>query len=193
MQTPEKHPQEILHLQFTLTEEEYTRFYTMSMEREYGPRRRRTNMIGTLELLLAIGYAAYLWRMRPDAGRPAVILAVILLALGCYSFGYFRWIFPWVVRRGAKEGYEGSAPLKQPMELIFSATGVTYSGADGTHSHSWQEFDRIVRTQQLYLLELKNGMTLLLPERAAEQERHLFEELLQTVCDKYGWTLETTY
>lgn len=179
-------------LDFTLTEAEFTAFYTRSMNREYAPRRRKTNITGTVELVLALICNAYLY-LGGIENRTAKVLGLLLLLLGLYSFGYFRVLFPWLLRRGAREEYAGSEALHGPATLCFASDGVTYTAAGVNSVYRWGTFARFVRVDGLYLFELEDGRTLLLPERALGEDRRRFEELLDTVCDRYDKVLDTVY
>ena len=121
-------------------------------------------------------------------------LPVVIFGYGVYCFSYYRWIFPYLVKKYARSGYKNSSYLQNPIRLRFYSTGFDEESEQNTLSFRWQQFKRVVLEEDIYMLELREGgRTLLIPRHALGEEKFLLDELIRTVCGKYKLPLDTTY
>ena len=133
-----------------------------------------------------------LWSFLIAAG--VLVLAVVIFGYGVYCFSYYRWIFPYLVKKYARSGYKNSSYLQNPIRLRFYSTGFDEESEQNTLSFRWQQFKRVVLEEDIYMLELREGgRTLLIPRHALGEEKFLLDELIRTVCGKYKLPLDTTY
>ena len=171
------------------------------MNRQYAARAKKTNVTGTIKLVLGIlvlGYVIYARQTHmiqsPLMNEVVLVLAVVIFGYGVYCFSYYRWIFPHLVKRYARSGYQNSTYLQNPIRLRFYSTGFDEESEQTTLSFRWQQFKRVVLEEDIYMLELAEGdRTLLIPRHALGEEKFLLDELMQTVCGKYKLPLDTKY
>ena len=189
----------ILELEYRITPEDFYAFSVRSMNRQYAARAKKTNVTGTIKLVLGIlvlGYVIYARQTHmiqsPLMNEVVLVLAVVIFGYGVYCFSYYRWIFPHLVKRYARSGYQNSTYLQNPIRLRFYSTGFDEESEQTTLSFRWQQFKRVVLEEDIYMLELAEGdRTLLIPRHALGEEKFLLDELMQTVCGKYKLPLDT--
>lgn len=192
--------QAIMQVEYRISQEEFGVFSTLSMNRQYADRARRTNFTGIIKLAVGVVLMAYILYVQAKGGLSALnseivlVLAVAVLGYGIYSFSYYRWIFPWLVKRSAREGYEKSSYLQNPIQITFYSTGFEEVSQGKPVDYRWQQFRRIVLVDDIYMLELREGgRTILIPRSSLGEDKYLLDELLGTVCAKYKLSLDTVY
>lgn len=191
----------ILEVEYRISPEDFTVFSVHSMNRQYASRAKRTNFTGTIKLLAGILILCYVIYARQSGmihsvlnNELVLVLAVVILGYGIYSFSYYRWIFPRLVRRYARNGYRNSSYLQNPVRLRFYSTGFDEESEQNTLSFRWQQFKRVALVDDIYMLELREEKrTLLIPRHALGDDKFLLDELIRTVCAKYKLPLDTTY
>lgn len=191
----------ILELDYRISPEDFYTFSVRSMNRQYAARAKKTNFTGILKLLvgiLVLGYVIYARQtamiQSPLMNEVVLVLAVVIFGYGVYCFSYYRWIFPYLVKKYARSGYKNSSYLQNPIRLRFYSTGFDEKSEQNTLSFRWQQFKRVVLEEDIYMLELREGgRTLLIPRHALGEEKFLLDELIRTVCGKYKLPLDTTY
>lgn len=191
----------ILELDYRISPEDFYTFSVRSMNRQYAARAKKTNFTGILKLLvgiLVLGYVIYARQtamiQSPLMNEVVLVLAVVIFGYGVYCFSYYRWIFPYLVKKYARSGYKNSSYLQNPIKLRFYSTGFDEESEQNTLSFRWQQFKCVVLEEDIYMLELREGgRTLLIPRHALGEEKFLLDELIRTVCGKYKLPLDTTY
>ena len=154
----------ILELEYRITPEDFYAFSVRSMNRQYAARAKKTNVTGTIKLelgILVLGYVIYARQTRkiqsPLMNEVVLVLAVVIFGYGVYCFSYYRWIFPHLVKRYARSGYQNSTYLQNPIRLRFYSTGFDEESEQTTLSFRWQQFKRVVLEEDIYMLELAEG------------------------------------
>ena len=183
----------ILELSYQISQQEFEQFTICSMTKQFAQKIKRNNFISILKLIGAAVLVAYVSWMRPQM---TVIywLTALLVGLAIYSFFYYRKIFPWLLRRSAREGYRSSTYMQNPVTLRFFDNGFDEISQGSTISYRWQQFRRIVLLSELILLELEQeNRSILIPRQRIGEQRYLLEELLQAVSEKYQLSLDTEY
>ena len=191
----------ILEVQYRISPEDFYTFSVNSMNRQYAARAKKTNFTGTIKLLAGILILCYVIYARQSGmihsalnNELVLVLAVVILGYGIYCFSYYRWIFPRLVRRYARSGYQNSTYLQNPIRLRFYSTGFDEESEQNTLSFRWQQFKRVALVDDIYMLELREEKrTMLIPRHALGDDKFLLDELIRTVCDKYKLPLDTTY
>lgn len=190
----------IFSAEYRIPPEAFYAFSTRSMNRQYAVRAKRTNFTGIIKLAVGVALMAYILYVRGQGGlsplnsEMALVLGVAVLGYGLYSFSYYRWIFPWLVKRSAREGYEKSSYLQNPVEMKFYSTGFEEVSCGKPMDYRWQQFKRVVLVEDVYMLELREGgRTILIPRSVLGEDKYLLDELLATVCEKYKLALDTEY
>ena len=120
----------ILELDYRISPEDFYTFSVRSMNRQYAARAKKTNFTGILKLLvgiLVLGYVIYARQtamiQSPLMNEVVLVLAVVIFGYGVYCFSYYRWIFPYLVKKYARSGYKNSSYLQNPIKLRFYSTG----------------------------------------------------------------------
>lgn len=141
----------ILELEYRITPEDFYAFSVRSMNRQYAARAKKTNVTGTIKLVLGIlvlGYVIYARQTHmiqsPLMNEVVLVLSVVIFGYGVYCFSYYRWIFPHLVKRYARSGYQNSTYLQNPIRLRFYSTGFYEESEQTTLSFRWQQFKRVV-------------------------------------------------
>lgn len=169
----------ILELDYRISPEDFYTFSVRSMNRQYAARAKKTNFTGILKLLvgiLVLGYVIYARQtamiQSPLMNEVVLVLAVVIFGYGVYCFSYYRWIFPYLVKKYARSGYKNSSYLQNPIRLRFYSTGFDEESEQNTLSFRWQQFKRVVLEEDIYMLELREGgRTLLIPRHALGEEK----------------------
>ena len=135
----------ILELDYRISPEDFYTFSVRSMNRQYAARAKKTNFTGILKLLvgiLVLGYVIYARQtamiQSPLMNEVVLVLAVVIFGYGVYCFSYYRWIFPYLVKKYARSGYKNSSYLQNPIRLRFYSTGFDEESEQNTLSFRWQ-------------------------------------------------------
>ena len=136
-----------------------------SGESEYQKKKR---MRGRFLVSVIWGLIALYFLLSQEHKTGAVLLFASLFWFFFYP-AYSKWIHIRHFRNHIRENYQGKLGVEATLKL--EEEGVYSSGEDGVGRLKYSGIDALVELESLYLLRLKQSMTLLLPKKRIEKIR----------------------
>ncbi|WP_269524854.1 YcxB family protein [Coraliomargarita parva] len=159
-----------MEITYSLTEDDFVAFQMYASGESKQQRKRRLR--GRFLVPVIWGLIALYFVSDSDV----VVGSVFLLGAVVWLLGYpayAKWLYRRHFRNHLKENNRGQ--MNQEVTLRLETEGVFSSGVDSEGTLKYSGFDQLIELETLYLIRLKQGMTLLLPkERLASEELSSF-------------------
>lgn len=142
-------------------------------------------MTSVVELILAALVSLWVFTSGRD-NQIAITLCVVLVWFAIYSFCFYRFLFPRIIRKNAAQHYRKSSSLSGETTLYIYPDSIEEKSQNNENTYRWSELTALGETASLFSLELGEHRTLLIPKQELQDQRYLLEELLSAVCQKVG-------
>lgn len=171
-------------LRYTIPLPLYQAYSQIVAGEKFKKNRKKNAVTSMVELLVAVLVSLWVFTSK-EKNQLAIILCVVLLGLAIYSFLFYRYIFPRTIGKNAAENYRKSQYLQNEVALAFYPDRLLEESLGQEKEYRWKDLTRLVETPGLYVLELGESRTLLLPKESLGEDKYLAEEFFATLCQKY--------
>lgn len=171
-------------LRYTIPLPLYQAYSQIVAEEKFAKNKKKNSVTSMVELLVAAIVSLWVFTSE-EKNQIAIILCVALLGLAIYSFVFYRYLFPRTIGKNAAENYRKSQYLQNEVALAIYPNRLLEESLGVEKEYHWKELTRLAETSGLYVLELGETRTILLPKEGLGEDKYLAEEFFTALCEKY--------
>lgn len=168
-----------MEINYSLTEDNFLTFQMYSSGESEHQKNKR--MRGRIIVPIIWGLIALYFFSSNEQVLGIVFLVVSVLWLFVYPV-YSKWLHVRHFKNHIKENYRGKLDVEATLRL--EEDGFYSSGGDNEGTLKYSGVDELVELESLYLIRLKQPMTLLLPRERIEKSR--LEDFMKEVSKRTG-------
>lgn len=180
---PEAEP--VFDFRYTLSEQEYIDFNLMLFERNMAKSRRKTRILGILEVVIS-ALMFVLFFNQEGTSLLVKIMTFVLFFFGVFSITYYSYLFPKQLKKSVSKTYRESENLKGEFHIRLYDTFVrdTYEGKETDVAFS--DIAGVLENDQYLLILLNDIQAFILPKRIFKGDTYdRLSDFLYRKCEEY--------
>ncbi len=175
----------IYDLVYRITPEDYEEFNFSLVKSELEKRRKRSRMLGTLEVVVGGLMLVSMLTAKAESQAIYYILDVLLIIMGIYSLSFYKYIFPKKLKKAAAKNYSGNQYLNNDIHIKIYEDCVHEQSYEIDNTVSWDDFSRIQMSGSQLTMVLKSNKCIIVPLREIEDKDKL-DEFMTGIHDVWG-------
>lgn len=166
--------------------QDYQSFNFILAEPEIKKRRRRSNTLGILEVALGLVMLVSMLTAKAESQALYYVLDAALILMGAYGLCFYRFIFPWQLKKSAAKQYEKNLYLNHDIHLRLYEEGVAEQSYETSQFLPWEEIAEVLQAPELTVFILKSKKCILLPAQVTAPQQQEFSAFLTELHDRCG-------
>lgn len=174
---------------FTLTYhipfEDYVTFQMIMGRESIEKGRKRTILLGSIQLAFGIIYLAALWFMRIPMNGLSWFIVAVLIGSSIYGLCYYRFFYEKALRKMLKKQYERVTYLRSEITVDFYPNRFIEHVGDQKAETFWHTIQSVRTSENLYMIMLDEKRCLLIPKQEIQAQAGALNALLEEVCKNF--------
>lgn len=185
--TPPTDPNKMLFsLRYRIPVEEYYQFHLMMGAESANKNRKRTSLLGWVEVgvgVMLIGAMAF---NKTDAGVFYFVLAAIMILMGLYGAFYYKLIYPRSLHKAVTKQYKNTPYLLSEIQVDFYPNRCVEHVGEKAADNFWHTIKDLRETPALFLIMLAERRCLLIPKtQLSDDDKQRMDDLFTLIHENY--------
>lgn len=172
-------------LNYHIPFEEYVTFQMIMGRESFRQGRKKTILLGSIQLIFGITYLAALWFMRVPMNGVSWFIVAVLIGSGIYGLCYYRFFYEKALRKILKKQYERVSYLRGEITVDFYPNRFIEYVEDQQAETFWHTIHSVRVSENLYIIMLDEKRCLLIPKQEVKTQAGALNALLDEVCKNF--------